>query len=207
MSEQRTTKADATRRRVLDAASALFAGRGFEATSTRAIADAAGVAHGTVFRYAATKEDLVEQLFHERIGAALDVAERSSPPLPASFAEVALHWSSAFFDAYVDDPALAAVIVKELPFLRGAPLERQNALTLRLFSAWTDAVEERQRVGLIPIHVAPMLLVSAAFALYYGALVGWLSGQLDKDGALTLLREQLALLAPASTSSLQGEST
>ena len=42
---------DATRRRILDAAVQLFRTRGFEATTTRDIADAAGIATGTLFNY------------------------------------------------------------------------------------------------------------------------------------------------------------
>ncbi len=52
------TKA-ATRQRILEAAERLFAEQGFEATTTRDIASAAGIASGTLFNYFPTKEAIV----------------------------------------------------------------------------------------------------------------------------------------------------
>jgi AcrR family transcriptional regulator len=64
------TKA-ATRSRILDAARRLFAERGFEATTTRDIAQAAEIAVGTLFNYFPTKEAVVACLASEAIGDAL----------------------------------------------------------------------------------------------------------------------------------------
>lgn len=47
------------RQRILEAALDLFAQQGFERTSTRQIAQAAGVAEGTIFNYFSTKRDLL----------------------------------------------------------------------------------------------------------------------------------------------------
>lgn len=58
------TKA-ATRQRILDSAQQLFAARGFEATTTRDIAEAAEIAIGTLFNYFSTKEAIVECLVGE----------------------------------------------------------------------------------------------------------------------------------------------
>ncbi|HZU35991.1 MAG TPA: helix-turn-helix domain-containing protein [Gemmataceae bacterium] len=55
------TKA-ATRQRILEAARQLFAAKGFEASTTRDIADAAGIASGTLFNYFTTKEALLASL-------------------------------------------------------------------------------------------------------------------------------------------------
>jgi AcrR family transcriptional regulator len=58
------TKA-ATRQRILEAAGQLFASKGFDAATTRDIADAAGVASGTLFNYFATKEAILSSLASE----------------------------------------------------------------------------------------------------------------------------------------------
>ncbi len=63
----------ATRKRILEVAQEQFAARGFDATTTRDIAAAAGIAVGTLFNYFATKEALVEGLV---AGALEGVAER-----------------------------------------------------------------------------------------------------------------------------------
>ena len=77
------TKA-ATRQRILEAARQLFATGGFDTSTTRDIADAAGIATGTLFNYFPTKEaaDLaslaaeaiagVDRDFEERAGECLE---------------------------------------------------------------------------------------------------------------------------------------
>jgi AcrR family transcriptional regulator len=60
------TKA-ATRQRIVEAARRLFTTNGFEATSTRDIADAAGIATGTLFNYFPTKEAVLASLVAEAV--------------------------------------------------------------------------------------------------------------------------------------------
>src|SRR6478736_4053709 len=59
------------RERLRNAAAKLFESVGFEATTTRAIAEHAGVASGTVFLYAEDKADLLFLVFHDELEAAL----------------------------------------------------------------------------------------------------------------------------------------
>ncbi len=54
---------------ILDAAEALFAARGFEGASMRAIAEAAGVAQALLHYHYKTKEGLFEAMFTRRSGA------------------------------------------------------------------------------------------------------------------------------------------
>lgn len=65
MTETITRKGEQTRERILDAALELFRERGFEETTMRAIAEAAGVAVGNAYYYFRAKEYLV-QAFYER---------------------------------------------------------------------------------------------------------------------------------------------
>jgi AcrR family transcriptional regulator len=60
----------ATRERILDAAIQAFRKRGFESTTTRDIATAAGIATGTLFNYFATKEAIVEFLAEQALAKA-----------------------------------------------------------------------------------------------------------------------------------------
>src|ERR1051326_5628359 len=63
-------KAD-VRRRIVDAALALFRSRGFEQTTTKAIARKAGIAEGTVFNYFPTKDDIALEFFHQGVAHAI----------------------------------------------------------------------------------------------------------------------------------------
>ena len=60
-----TAKGSRTRSRILETALRLFLERGYEATTMRAVADAAGVSLGNAYYYFESKEQLV-QAFYER---------------------------------------------------------------------------------------------------------------------------------------------
>lgn len=60
-----TSKAQATRIRILDAALEMFRRQGFELTTMRGIAAEAGVSLGSAYYYFESKEDLV-MAFYER---------------------------------------------------------------------------------------------------------------------------------------------
>jgi AcrR family transcriptional regulator len=55
------------RTRILDAAESLFAERGFDATATSAIAEAAAVPKGLLFYYFPSKKDILASLVDERL--------------------------------------------------------------------------------------------------------------------------------------------
>lgn len=59
---KRQERAAATQSQLLEAARAVFAERGYQATSVAAITDAASTAHGTFYLYFRNKEDVFAQL-------------------------------------------------------------------------------------------------------------------------------------------------
>lgn len=68
-----------SRRRIIDAAAGLFAEYGFDATSTKAIAEAASVPSGLIFYHFANKESLLKSVFEgDNILGALDGAFASA---------------------------------------------------------------------------------------------------------------------------------
>jgi AcrR family transcriptional regulator len=95
-----TRKADETRRRILEAALAQFAERGFEETTMRQIAERAGVAAGATYYYFASKDELVLEFYREsqrqaegvaaeRLGPGRDLESRLSALLFAKFEQFA----------------------------------------------------------------------------------------------------------------------
>jgi AcrR family transcriptional regulator len=76
----------ATRERILDAATSLFARDGWRSATTRAIALEAGIATGTLFNYFPTKEAIAATLIAEaleRAGAAFRAGRREDDSLEA----------------------------------------------------------------------------------------------------------------------------
>jgi AcrR family transcriptional regulator len=70
----------ATRQRILESSRALFERDGFDRTSTRGIARAAGIATGTLFNYFATKEAIAMTLVAEALGQAREEFQKRPPP-------------------------------------------------------------------------------------------------------------------------------
>jgi AcrR family transcriptional regulator len=67
----------ATRQRILEVAQELFASQGFDATTTRDIAQSAGIATGTMFNYFSSKEAVVGSLAAEALAdLEVDSSER-----------------------------------------------------------------------------------------------------------------------------------
>lgn len=62
---------DQTRARIMQAASQLFSEKGFAGTTTRAIADLAGVNEVTIFRHFGTKENLAKTVMDQFGGTAI----------------------------------------------------------------------------------------------------------------------------------------
>ena len=73
-----TGKGERTRQRILETALGLFASEGYEATTMRDIAAAAGCSLGLAYRYFDHKEDLVLALY-ARLAAELEEASRDLP--------------------------------------------------------------------------------------------------------------------------------
>src|SRR5262249_8008483 len=68
------------RKRIVTAALSLFQTKGFESTTTRAIARKAKIAEGTVFNYFRTKEDIALHFFELEVDHAI-AAVRDNPRL------------------------------------------------------------------------------------------------------------------------------
>src|SRR5437870_11719101 len=93
------------RERIVKAALSLFQTKGFDATTTKAIARKAGIAEGTVFNYFRTKEDIALHFFEQEVDQAI-ASVRENPRLrKAALAE-----------------KLVALVHSQLEFL--APYER-----------------------------------------------------------------------------------
>src|SRR3954452_10950678 len=105
--------ADRTRRQVLDAAEALFARRGFDATSLAQIGEAAGVSRGTPSYFFGSKDQLYQSVL-ERM-----YADRTAALEPA-FASLT-RWAWADEPAESLETVLAGSVSGYLEFLRGRP--------------------------------------------------------------------------------------
>jgi len=177
-------------RRIRDAAAALFAERGFEGTTTRAIAERAEVGAGTVYLYAKTKEELLLRLFAESIEAAIEQGFASLPEAPV--VDRLMHLYAHFFGFYARDMALARVLVREMTFGQ-IDLASNVRLTMSFNEQVAGLLREAAARGELRSDVPAELAARNAFSAYFMSLVAWLRGFVDADGRDAALRSTLQL--------------
>jgi AcrR family transcriptional regulator len=178
--------------RIRAAARALFAKRGFEATTAREICERAGIGTGTLFLYVRDKRDLLFLTFEEdarrifKEGSAAAARERD-------FVAQLMALFGRFIAYYARDPAHAKALVQEL-FFREHDSERMGRLTLEFGAHVADLVAKAQARGALRADVRPMLIANALFAHYGYWIQGWLgAGLVSREGAEDGLRRTLEL--------------
>ncbi|WP_437755934.1 TetR/AcrR family transcriptional regulator [Sorangium sp. So ce1389] len=182
-----------TRRRIRDAAWALFTELGYDETTTKAVAERAEVATGTVFVHARDKADLLMMVMHDRLAAAVDAAfealPRKEPLLPQL-----LHVFKELFAMYGEQPVVSQAFVKAFPGASGPNGERLNALTFAFLHRIAGLVRDAQARGEVAGDIDPLAAAHNIFALYFAALLSWLSGFVTLGAALDPgLKSALAL--------------
>jgi len=186
-----TTKAERTRRRILDATAHALATRGYGATSVKSIADAVGMQDASIYYHFASKDELVLEVL--RIGTAL--AHDAVLDAVAALGE----------DPDPLDALRAAIVAHTVAVLGGDDYPRAN---VRTFGQLPPTVAEPHVAGhraygdvwrrlLQPLlddgRARPGLDPTAVRLLILGAL-NWSIEWYDPDGELspTALAEQMA---------------
>ncbi|WP_242882402.1 acyl-CoA-like ligand-binding transcription factor [Actinomadura litoris] len=180
----RELKKARTRAAIQKHALRLFRERGYEATTVEQVAQAAEVAHTTVFRYFPTKEDLVitddtDPVFYESL--------RTQPAGMASVAALRTAMREVLGAFSPEDLAAGrerAILILSVPALRGAA-----------FGNFTDtmrnvAVILAERAGRPADDAAVRTLAGAAFGIMLDLMIRW-----AEDPALNLAESLDAALA------------
>lgn len=177
----RERKKQQTLAAIVEAATKLFAEKGYEGTRTREIAEAAGIATGTLFNYAPTKSDVVLLLWKSRASElaerGLAAAQEQTEPLDA-----VLEIFGPIFAFYDEDRELGKIFL-------------QNAIYANASDPEMMALNEGF-VGQLAMCLMPYAgdacvpAASNVFAAYYLVVTMMLAGRLDgPDAASSLLRE------------------
>jgi AcrR family transcriptional regulator len=181
------------RERLRNAASELFESVGFEETTTRAIAERAGVAAGTLFLYAEGKQDLLFLVFHDDAEAALAEGIATLPKSRPLVTQL-MHLFRAVFGVYGRHPRAAGPFLGALPASRGRNAIAMNTLTMTFIVKMADLVEAAKTRGEVDAEIEPLLAAQNFFALYFFALTTWVSGLSTLEDALDPTLRQAVLL-------------
>jgi TetR/AcrR family fatty acid metabolism transcriptional regulator len=178
------------RRLIRDAAVRVFARKGFHTCRVGDIAEEAGVAHGLLYHYFASKDELLEIVFREtwdELLGAIRAVEESGEPAREQLRQVA----AIMLRSWRRDPDLIRVLVREIG--RSPELQRRIDALRQVFDAVARIVERGQAAGEFREELDPRL---ASF-VFYGALeailTGWVLGQLS-DGDEDVRRAEQALV-------------
>jgi TetR/AcrR family fatty acid metabolism transcriptional regulator len=167
------------RRLIIDAAVRVFARDGYHTSRVGDIAEEAGIAHGLLYHYFASKEEVLATLFRENWGellGRLERVEQSDEPADEQLQGIA----KILLRSWRNDPDLVSVMVREVA--RSSHLIDQVDEIRAGLATIQRVVERGQAEGVFRADLDPRL----ATWVFYGALeeilTGWVLGQLpDSD--------------------------
>ena len=157
------------RRVLLEAAVRVFARRGFHAARVGDIAEEAGVAHGLLYHYFSSKEEVLETIFRETWAALLAAVrdvEESGEPAREQLRQVA----AILLRSWRRDPDLVRVLVRGVA--RSSELDRRVGDVGDAFAAIERIVRRGQEAG----ELRPELDARLTSVIFYGAIEELLTG-------------------------------
>ena len=174
----RSTNGTDKRRLILDAAVRVFARKGYHTSRVGDIAEEAGIAHGLLYHYFGSKEEVLETVFRENWRDLLESFARieasAEPPL-AQLEGIA----KTLLRTWRAQPELVTVMVREVA--RSPQLQLQVDEIRAGFLVIQRVIERGQADGTF----RPELDARLASWIFYGGLeeilTGWVLGQLP-DG-------------------------
>ncbi len=182
-------RTEATRQKLYDAAIALVAERGYDATTVDDIAEAAGVAKGTVYYNFGSKPELFAGLLRYGVGiltAELRAAAAERPPVPAVHAVARAEL--AFIQRY---QAFAQLLMAEMWRTNQAWMGTLHVLRDEAVAAIAEVIQRGVDSGDFDARLDVPLAASALFGVVLVVALDWLVFTPDRP----LADVQEALLA------------
>jgi AcrR family transcriptional regulator len=163
----------------------LFRRDGYAATTTRAVAGAAGVATGTIFLYAPDKPALLALAFDRALSEALARAERDAPR-EAGVLDRLLRRFDAFLAVFEEDRLLAEEFAGSGLGIGSAAGNRPHGVLAKTLDSLTSALTITDTEH--SHYCATEELARRCLAFYLGTVMFWLRGWLPvgEDPRVTL---------------------
>ena len=175
---ERSTGAEEKRRLILDAAVRVFAHKGFHTSRVGDIAEEAGVAHGLLYHYFSSKDEVLETIFRETwsdLLAEIDEIEGSDAPARVQLERVA----ARLLGSWRIHPDVVRVLVREIA--RSAEVQQRIGELVKPIEAIQRIIARGQETGEFRDDFDPRV----AGIVFYGGieelLSGWVLGQIP-DG-------------------------
>ncbi|MFJ8614859.1 TetR family transcriptional regulator [Streptomyces clavifer] len=165
-----TERQEARRRGILQAGAQLAGRGGFEAVQMREVADAAGVALGTLYRYFPSKIHLLVAVMQDQLQH-LRLTLRRRPPAGEGPAERVAETLMRAFRALQREPHLADAMMRALTFADRGVSPEVDAVSRLTTAIILDAMELEDPT---PEQLSVVRVIEHT---WHSALITWLSGR------------------------------
>lgn len=195
-----------TRAVLLDAARDLFEAQGFEATTIREVAAAAGVGTGTVFNYFVDKRELLFEALYDDLEAAREATLASIDEGAPALAQLE-RLGVGFFEAYARRPRLSRVLLGEALLADGEWARRFRGQVEGVAERAVVILSAAQARGEVGAEVEPRVATLAFISFYYFILLSHVQAhaQLPVDAMSRQLRVLLAQHLRVTSGEQDGE--
>lgn len=186
------------RTRIKEAARTVFLERGYEAATTREIADRADVSQGTLFVYAPTKSELLLMIINDDLEV-LRADKFGSAPLTRPLIEILMDFAARDMGYWAQYPEMARQARREVGVVllgrpSGPQAMRYAAWKPMLLESLAAIVREKQVANFLRSTVSAELVAELWWAIYNQNLHNWLvSDKPDIAKGLAQLRNLLQL--------------
>jgi TetR/AcrR family transcriptional regulator, fatty acid metabolism regulator protein len=175
------------RRQLLDAAVRVFARKGFHASRVGDIAEEAGVAHGLLYHYFKSKDQVLEAVFHENwsiLIARIESVEETDEPATDQIRHIA----AIVLRTWLHLPDVVRVVIQE--FGRSPELgERVGELTLPIDVLQRVIARGIER-GEFRKDIDPAFAATVVYGSIDELLTAWVLGRLPSDEEAVARAEQ-----------------
>jgi AcrR family transcriptional regulator len=166
------------RRELLDAAVRVFAREGFHSARVGDIAEEAGVAHGLLYHYFRSKEDVLETIFRETWQLLVSDTDRiAGADVP--FREQLRRFARIYLGSWLVTPELIRVLVREIA--RSPEVSARVDEVAELFVVLRRMIEAAIERGEVRADCDPRIASLAVYGALEEILTGWVLGQLPGE--------------------------
>jgi AcrR family transcriptional regulator len=176
----RSIASEEKRRLILDAAVRVFARKGFHTCRVGDIAEEAGVAHGLLYHYFSSKDELLESVFRETWAELVDALEEVADSDQAA-REQLQDVAAILLRSWRRQPDLVRVLVREVA--RSPQIQAQMGEVGKSFGVVERIVERGQASGELRPGLDPRLVSVAFHGALEEILTAWVLGQLPDSEA------------------------
>lgn len=190
---RRTRRSARTRERILQAATEVFARRGFHGARVADIAELAGIAYGLVYHHFRNKDEILAAIFSERWSDYVRYVDEIATS-DQTFREQVSHLVHFWVETWRQDPHLMTVMINEISRSYEFIEAHDVGTVLVAFDAVERLIVRGQQRGEVREDVAAKLVTYAILGMAEMILTGYVIGTLRRDSRDAYARDEAELI-------------